>query len=115
MALWGHPEVLEKLRASQVVSAAPASQGKLTRDAHAKVHGISIGNHDYWKNGSHRKNGPPDSAQDSDNFRHGLMQWYAQDAMSAKAVPTQPFDFSAEPEKHGVAHHSNFFWYFQGG
>jgi len=39
------------------------------------------------------------------------MQWYAQDAMSAKADPSAPFDFSQDPSKYQNAAASNFQFY----
>merc|ERR1711937_470141 len=73
--------------------------------AQAAIHGISMGNHDYWNDGH------PGTARASDNFGNGLMQWYAQDAMSAKNDGSKPFDFSADPAAFQVAKASNFFWY----
>jgi len=77
----------------------------LNKNVQSVVHGVCFGNHDYWNNGD------PGSAVDSDNFGNGLMQWYAQDAMSAQRDPSQIFDFSADPGNFEVADYSNFFWY----
>lgn len=78
----------------------------LSMKTQAKVHGVSMGNHDYWNDGS-----PYSKNITLDNFGYGLMQWYAQDAMSAKEDATQPFDFSGNPFVGEVAHYSNFFTY----
>jgi len=77
----------------------------LHKNVQTAVHGVSFGNHDYWNDGK------PSGAVSSDNFGNGLMQWYAQDTMTAKEDPTKPFDFSANPSRYEVAHFSNFFWY----
>jgi len=77
----------------------------LSVDVQSRIHGVSMGNHDFWQDGK------PGSAQWSDNFGNGLMQWYAQDAMSGKSDASQPFDFSIDPSTYQVAHFSNFFWY----
>jgi len=81
----------------------------LNADVQSRVHGVTMGNHDYFNDGS------PTSAQSSDNFGNGLMQWYAQDAMSAKSNSSHPFDLSVDPASLQVAHHSNFFWYYMMG
>jgi len=73
--------------------------------AQSVIHGVTMGNHDYWQGGD------AGAAVASDNFGNGLMQWYAQDAMSAKADRNRPFDFSVDPGAMEVAHVSNFFWY----
>lgn len=78
----------------------------LSMTTQAKVHGVTMGNHDYWNDGS-----PWSKNLTYDNFGNGMMQWYAMDAMSAKADEAQPFDFSANPFAGEPAHFSNFFSY----
>jgi hypothetical protein len=81
----------------------------LSQQVQSTVHGVSMGNHDYWNDGS------PGTAKSTDNFGNGLMQWYAQDAMSSKLNPAAPFDFSQDPDLYQVAHFSNFFYYYMLG
>jgi len=79
----------------------------LSSAAASAVHGISVGNHDFWEDGA------PGSPRDADNLGHGLMQFYAQDTMSSKNDEASPFDFSHVPPQ--IAHASNFFWYYMMG
>jgi len=65
---------------------------------------VTMGNHDYWINGS------PGSSQSGDSYANGHMQWYAQDAVSASSA-SNPFDFSANPDWGQVAAIGNTFWY----
>lgn len=83
----------------------PKFFSSLSLKAQGKIHGIAMGNHDYWIHGN------PDDATEDDQYGNGIMQWYAQDTMSAKADESSPFDFSRDPANRSVAHHSNFFHY----
>jgi len=72
------------------------------------VHGISVGNHDFWQDGS-----PNTASLERDNFGQGLMQWYAQDTMSSKFDESLLFDQSRTPPQTPDV--SNFFWYYMMG
>merc|ERR1712146_860934 len=78
-------------------------------NASSSVLGVTLGNHDY------RIQGSPGSARQSDSFGNGHIQWYAQDAMSAKSDESQPFDFSANPDDFDIVDISNTFWYYTVG
>lgn len=81
----------------------------LTVDAQSRIHGATMGNHDYWIGGAPGANSPADS------FANGHMQWYAQDSYHAAKFPNQMFDFSADPESSQIAAAGNFFWYYSVG
>lgn len=86
----------------QAVSRGIFSQGSPQKAA-STIHGISVGNHDFWQNGS------PGTPRAVDNLGFGLMQFYAQDTISSKFNEGSPFDFRRLPPR--IAHGSNFFWY----
>jgi len=70
-----------------------------------KVHMVTMGNHDYWVNGS------PGVVQLADSLANGHMQWYAQDAVSAQGSSPVPFNFTTNPDEGQLADISNTFWY----
>eukprot|EP00451_Oxyrrhis_marina_P036426 CAMPEP_0204366556 /NCGR_PEP_ID=MMETSP0469-20131031/42750_1 /ASSEMBLY_ACC=CAM_ASM_000384 /TAXON_ID=2969 /ORGANISM="Oxyrrhis marina" /LENGTH=372 /DNA_ID=CAMNT_0051355775 /DNA_START=27 /DNA_END=1142 /DNA_ORIENTATION=- len=77
----------------------------LTLKAMTKMSAVTMGNHDYWIAGS------PGSTMPDDSLGYGHMQWFAMDALSAKADASKPFDFSGNPDAGNIADKSNFFWY----
>eukprot|EP00928_Gymnodinium_smaydae_P100754 TRINITY_DN995_c0_g1_i1.p1 TRINITY_DN995_c0_g1~~TRINITY_DN995_c0_g1_i1.p1 ORF type:complete len:423 (+),score=48.56 TRINITY_DN995_c0_g1_i1:662-1930(+) len=81
----------------------------LSLNASSRVVGVTMGNHDYWINGS------PYGAHLSDSFGYGQMQYYAMDAVSAQANSSQPFMLDANPNKYQIVDVSNTFWYYKLG
>mmetsp|Transcript_91044 Transcript_91044/g.208645 ORF Transcript_91044/g.208645 Transcript_91044/m.208645 type:complete len:607 (-) Transcript_91044:393-2213(-) len=77
----------------------------LSLTAMSKVHGVTMGNHDYWIGGS------PGAKMSADSFGTGHMQWYALDTMASKDNPAEPFDFSVSADSQEICAVSNSFWY----
>eukprot|EP00929_Paragymnodinium_shiwhaense_P012402 TRINITY_DN11956_c0_g1_i2.p1 TRINITY_DN11956_c0_g1~~TRINITY_DN11956_c0_g1_i2.p1 ORF type:complete len:487 (-),score=69.27 TRINITY_DN11956_c0_g1_i2:555-2015(-) len=78
----------------------------LSLQTQSKVHGATLGNHDFWIGGE------PRQQNEKDSFGNGHMQWYAQDTMSAQKDASKPFDFSADPDASQIVDVSNTFWYY---
>lgn len=81
---------------------------QLSLQSKAKLHGVTMGNHDYWIGGS------PGAQSPADSFGNGHMQWYAMDTV-ASTSSQKPFDFSIDPGTKEIAKVTNFVWYHKVG